>query len=103
MGLVIDFEAWRSSRKLTALPDSPPVDTRTEPGLGRPIGRLETAIARLDHVVSSGRFRIDGRVEAELLAITGAVSAGRVEQATEAAERLTDRLEHPSSGLARSL
>jgi hypothetical protein len=40
-------------------------------------------------------------VESELLAITGAVTAGRVEDAATRAERLAERLEHPSSRAAR--
>jgi hypothetical protein len=35
------------------------------------------------------------------LAITGAVTAGRVEDAAARAERLAERLEHPSSRAAR--
>jgi hypothetical protein len=109
VGRVIDLEAWRSSGKLVALPEppagetgaGPELETSTRPELDGTILRLEAAISRLDRLVKSGQFRTGSRVEAELLAITGAVSAGRVEQAAEAAERLTERLEHPSSRQAR--
>ena len=40
------------------------------------------------------------RGESELLAITGAVSAGLPEEAAERAERLAERLEHPSARLS---
>jgi hypothetical protein len=36
-------------------------------------------------------------VESELLAITGAVTAGLEDEAAERAERLAERLEHPSA------
>ena len=100
VGPVIDLEAWRSRRELTVLPHPSAGDTGAEAAVERRIGRLETAIVRLGHLVTSGRYRIGRRVETELLAITGAVSAGRVEEAAERADRLTERLEHPSS-LAR--
>jgi hypothetical protein len=51
--------------------------------------------------VNRGTGRIGPRVETELLAITGAVTAGRVEDAASRAERLAERLEHPSSRAAR--
>jgi hypothetical protein len=47
---------------------------------------------------SSGR--IGRRVEAELLAITGAMTAGLQDEAAERAERLTERLDHPSARLS---
>ena len=49
----------------------------------------------------SGPGRISGRVETEVLAITGAVAGGRMTEAAQRAERLAERLEHPSSRLAR--
>jgi hypothetical protein len=51
----------------------------------------------LDSLVARGTGRIGPRVEAELLAITGAVTAGRTDDAAERAERLAERLEHPSA------
>jgi hypothetical protein len=101
MGRVIDLEAWRRRR--------PRIDAGTTldqggPGLRRRpahLARLERAIGRLDPLVNGGTGRIGGRVETELLAITGAVTAGRVEDAATRAERLAERLEHPSSRAAR--
>jgi hypothetical protein len=65
-----------------------------------PVRRLERAIARLDPLVKGGTGRIGRVVETELLAITGAVTAGLPEQAAARAERLADRLEHPASRAA---
>ena len=79
MGRVIDLAAWREQRELD------------------PMVRLERAIGRLDGLLTRGSGRIGPRVEAELLAITGAVTAGLAEQAAEWAERLAERLEHPSA------
>jgi hypothetical protein len=63
-----------------------------------PLSRLDRAIARLDGLLRrSGSGRLAGRVESELLAITGAVSAGLQDAAAERAERLAERLEHPSA------
>ena len=45
--------------------------------------------------------RIGPVVETELLAITGAVAAGRIDDAVTRAERLAERLEHPSSRAVR--
>ncbi|MEW6059018.1 MAG: hypothetical protein AB1551_02570 [Actinomycetota bacterium] len=100
MGSVIDLEGWRNRRELVVPPYPPAGRTGTEAPVERPVGRLETAVVRLGRLVTSGRYRIHPTVETELLAITGAVSAGRVEEAAERAERLAERLEHPSS-LAR--
>jgi len=101
MGRVIDLDAWRRRR--------PQTDKDAVLGLGRhgrdrppaPLARLERAIGRLDPLVNGGTGRIGFRVETELLAITGAVTAGRVEDAATRAERLAERLEHPSSRAAR--
>lgn len=83
MGLLIDLTAWREARDRD------------------PVVRLERAIGRLDRLLSEGPGRIGHRVESELLAITGAVTAGLAEEAAERAERLADRLEHPASRAAR--
>lgn len=82
MGSVIDLAAWRDARE-------------HEPGT-----RMERAVARLERQLTLGSGRISRRVEAELLAITGAVSAGLPEEAAERAERLAERLEHPSARLS---
>ena len=58
MGRVIDLAAWREQRELD------------------PMVRLEHAIARLDSLLQVGSGRIGPHVESELLAITGAVTAG---------------------------
>jgi hypothetical protein len=82
MGRVIDLAAWREARERD------------------PVTRLERAIARLDTQLRRGTGRIGRKVEAELLAITGAMGAGLREEAAERAERLAERLEHPSARLS---
>jgi hypothetical protein len=80
MGSVIHLAEWRERREHD------------------PMSRLDRAIARLDGLLRrSGSGRLAGRVESELLAITGAVSAGLDDEAAERAERLAERLEHPSA------
>jgi hypothetical protein len=99
MGRVIDLDVWRRRR--------PRIDKGLDQGRHGPwrrpahLARLERAIGRLDPLVNGGTGRIGPRVETELLAITGAVTAGRVEDAATRAERLAERLEHPSSRAAR--
>lgn len=83
MGTLIDLEAWREQHERD------------------PVVRLERAVRRLDRLLGEGPVRIGPRVESELLAITGAVTAGIAEEAAERAERLADRLEHPTSRAAR--
>jgi hypothetical protein len=79
MGQVVDLRAWLERRDHD------------------PMTRLERAIARLDGLLARGSGRLGGRVESELLAITGAVTAGLEDEAAERAERLAERLEHPSA------
>ena len=79
MGSVIDLSAWRELRERD------------------PVGRLERAIARLESLLERGTGRLGPRIESELLAITGAVTAGLQDEAAERAERLAERLEHPSA------
>jgi hypothetical protein len=80
MGSVVILSEWRERRERD------------------PLSRLDHAIARLDGLLRrGGSGRLAGRVESELLAITGAVSAGLQDAAAERAERLTERLEHPSA------
>jgi hypothetical protein len=101
MGPVIDLEAWRRTRP--RIDQGANLDQERH-GLGRrpaTLARLERAIGRLDPLVNGGTGRIGPRVETELLAITGAVTAGRVDDAATRAERLAERLEHPSSRAAR--
>ncbi len=82
VGSIIDLSQWRERRERD------------------PMTRLERAIARLDGLLQRGSGRLGGRVEAELLAITGAVTAGLEDEAAERAERLAERLEHPSARLS---
>jgi hypothetical protein len=73
---------------------------RSRPGSIEAIRRLEMAVARLDPAVADLAAPdgvIDSRIETELLAITGAVTMGATEDAVQRAERLADRLEHPST------
>ena len=79
MGTVIDLQEWRERHEHD------------------PMTRLERAIARLDGLLRRGSGRLGPRVESELLAITGAVTAGLQDEAAERAERLAERLEHPSA------
>lgn len=82
MGTVIDLAAWREAHERD------------------PVARLERSISRLEAQLRLGTGRIGPRVEAELLAITGAMTAGREDEAAELAERLAERLEHPSARLS---
>lgn len=103
MGRVVDLEAWRLRRQglpvrrapLDSGPDAPVPDE----GPGH-VARLDAAVRRIERAMRSGHRRISARVETELLAITGAVSAGRMKEAATRAERLAERLEHPSSRLS---
>jgi hypothetical protein len=82
VGRVIDLAAWRDARERD------------------PVARLERAISRLEARLERGTGRIGPTVEAELLAITGAMNAGLQEEAAERAERLAERLDHPSARLS---
>jgi uncharacterized protein YigA (DUF484 family) len=82
MGTVVELRAWREARERN------------------PVARLERAISRLEAQLARGTGRIGPRVEAELLAITTAMTANRQEEAAERAERLAERLEHPSARLS---
>jgi hypothetical protein len=79
MGEIVDLEAWREARERD------------------PVVRLERAIRRLEVHLERGTGRIGPRVEADLLAITGALAADLQEEAAERAERLAERLDHPSA------
>ncbi len=87
---MIDLEAWRRERRLVAreVPDEI---------AQQPLRRLEEAVHRLDRAVARGTGRLSSRVERELLLIMGLVAAGRPAEAAERAERLAERLEHPSA------
>ena len=61
------------------------------------VARLERAIARLDGIlerVTGGARMSDTRLETDMLAITGAISAGMVDRAAVLAEELARRLEN---------
>jgi hypothetical protein len=75
MGSIVDLAAWREARE-------------------------HDPVARLEVQLRLGTGRIGPRVEAELLAITGAMTAGREDEAADLAERLAERLEHPSARLS---
>jgi hypothetical protein len=77
MGTVISIEEWRGRHA-----DDP--DDRLE----RAVAELDTALRGL-----SGSRVGDPVVERELLAITGAVSIGMLEDAADRAERLRQLLE----------
>jgi hypothetical protein len=101
MGTVIELDALR--RRRPRIVEHGGLDLKPDGHEGGPVplARLERAIGRLDPLINGGTGRIGPRVETELLAITGAVTAGRVEDAATRAERLAERLEHPSSRAAR--
>ena len=81
MGQVIDLAEARSRRR--------PLASAME--------RLDGAIGRLDPLVRLRGDRLPPSVAAELLTISAAVRAGNPERATQLAERLADRLEHPAA------
>jgi len=76
-GIVISLEDWRRER-----------DTHD------PAERLERAVEALDHVLGTlpPRSLSSPEIERELLAITGAVSIGLIDEATDRADRLRERL-----------
>ena len=91
MGQVVDLGRWRESR------ESRDHRARVRPSAVR---KLEQAVRRLDPAVehvAAADGTVDPRIETELLAITGAVTRGLTDEALERAERLADRLEHPTA------
>jgi hypothetical protein len=85
MGAVIDLVAWKERDRPAA-----------EPPAGDPaLGRLDRMFARLDPLLDDvkRRGKREPQVETEILAITGALSLGLVEDAAARAERLAARLE----------
>ena len=90
MGRVISLEAWREGQgAVTPVIDAPADD-------GGCVDRLEQAVLRLEALLpqesstSTPAGGID--LETELLAIKGALSLSRFEEAAERAERLVQRL-----------
>lgn len=90
MGRILDLESWRTDHRLV-------VREVEDEVAQEPLRRLERAIKRLDGLVARGTGRISSRVERELVQIMSAVAAGRPGDAAERAERLVERLEHPSA------
>ncbi len=88
MGAVIDLAAWKRIRLDGG--DSEPGGRRAA------VGRLDRAVIRLEPIVArltGSGVRIDRRIETELLAITGSVAIGLIEEAAGRAEELLGRLE----------
>jgi hypothetical protein len=94
VGRVIQLEEWRRRRRPAAETDTPAEVPSTA-------DRLEEIVERLDPLVRFGSGKLAKGVETELLAIIGAVHAGRLDEALGRAERLATRLEHPSARAAR--
>jgi len=91
---VIQLEEWRRRHR-------PAVDTRARANVPSTADRLQEIVERLDPLVRFGSGKLAKGVETELLAIIGAVQAGRLDQALGRAERLATRLQHPSARAAR--
>ncbi len=91
MAEIIQLGAWRERREAErAAPEA--------------VERLERAISRLDGLlerVTGGSPKPDTRLETEMLAITGAISAGMVDRAAVLAEDLARRLENRAARAAR--
>ena len=86
MGQVISLDEHRRNRRV---PETDPAGR-----LERAVGDLEAALRRIHHPAGAAV------VESEILAITGAVSIGLLEEAADRAERLAGRLgtrERPGS------
>ena len=81
MGQLIDLAAARARRR--------PLAAATE--------RLDAAVRRLDPLVRRHGDRLSPELAADLVVISEAVHAGNPERATQLAERLADRLEHPAA------
>jgi hypothetical protein len=82
MGRVISIDGWLGAHS-RGRPQADDVD----------VARLERAVARLEPLLApSRRPRAGVDLETELLAVSGAVSLGRYDDAAQRAERLADRL-----------
>src|SRR4051794_23465125 len=83
MAEIVQLGAWRERKQ--AERSAPEVE------------RLERAIARLDGIlerVTGQKPAADSRLETDMLAISGAISAGMVDRAAVLAEELARRLEN---------
>src|SRR3954470_2183035 len=86
MAEIIELGAWRKRREVE--------------GPAPEVERLERAIARLDDILErvTGRApKADPRLETDMLAISGAISAGMVDRAAVLAEELARRLENATA------
>ena len=82
MGQVISIDGWLEAQERS----------RSECA-DAAVARLERAVARLEPLLEpSGRPRAGVNLETELLAVSGAVSLRRYEDAARRVERLADRL-----------
>jgi hypothetical protein len=82
MGRVISIDGWLEAHERS----------RSE-SADADVARLERAVARLEPLLArAGRARAAVDLETELLAVSGAVSLGRYQEAARRAERLADRL-----------
>ena len=79
MGRVISIDRWLEER------GRPQDEAET-----RDVARLERAVARLEPLLE--RSDAGAHLETELLAVSGAVSLGLLDEAARRAERLADRL-----------
>jgi hypothetical protein len=87
MAEIIQLGAWRKRREADEEAEVPAPD----------VERLERAIARLDGIlerVTGHAPAADTRLETDMLAISGAISAGMVNRAAVLAEELARRLEN---------
>jgi hypothetical protein len=101
VGRIVQLEEWRRRRPQAHARVEQPSDTdRPRPS---DTDRLKETVERLEPLVRSSCRTATRAVERELVAIIGAVEAGRLDEALVRAERLTTRLQHPSTRAARQL
>ena len=87
MGTVIDLLSWREGERDRDRLASPDPDAAVD--------RLDRLVSRLDPLLESVKRggKRDHTVETDILAITGAISLGLMDEAAVRAERLASRLE----------
>jgi hypothetical protein len=93
MADVISLDAWRSRGRAAVTPKWR--ETTHPAGRGAvDVGRLERAVQRLDFLArpQADHDRLAPDIEHDLLTIVGELAMGWIDQATEHAERLCDRL-----------
>jgi hypothetical protein len=94
MAEIVSLDAWRSRRREQA-PSRERSTAHHPAGRGASdVARLERAVQRLDALArpDADRDRLAPDVERDLLTIVGELAMGWIDQATEHAERLCDRL-----------